>query len=202
MGQPQNRRSGGDHLTGLGENRADDPVSVRGERCIARGVARQCDRALRPREGAPRLIGSRFALVDVGGRGPALELQRSNSPLLGLLLVERALGRGIVGVGLLNLQTQIAIVEPGQGIAFPDNCASVDKPLGEFAGDAEGKVALDPGLHHAGQHAVALTGRVVDFRNQNRAFGRLSFRLRRRAAAGERQSRQQGEDDRTKRHDA
>lgn len=131
-----------------------------------------------------------------------MRLQRINPPLLGLLLIQSGLGRRIIGVGLLDLQTQIGVVEPGQRVALPHHRAGVDKALRHLAGNTEGEVAFDSRFDDAGQHAIARARRIMNLRHQDRALGRLSPRLGRGAARGEQQSGQQSEGDRAKLHDA
>ena len=164
-----------DDLAGLGHGGRDHAVGVRDERRIGERVLLQGDGALGLDEGADRLIGRRPRLVEIGSRRPAFAAQLGDALALGDRLVARGARRRKRGLGLLQLQLPIGLIEDRERIAGLHTRAAIDEPFRDLAGDAKAEIALDARLDHADQSARREGRREMRGDDEDRALGSGSW---------------------------
>ena len=187
MSERHDRLARRHHLSRLGQGRGDDAIGVGDERRVGERILLQRHGPFGLNEGAARLIGGRARLVEIGGRRPSPVAKLRGALALGDRLIARGASSGKRGLGLLELQLPIRLVEGGERLAGLHLGAAIDEPLGDLARHAKAEIALDAGLDHADQVSGRDGGGEMGRHHEDGALGLRRGLRHRLAAAGERE---------------
>src|SRR5262249_13188008 len=100
--------------------------------------------------------------------------------------------RGELGLGALNLQLQVLLIEPRYHVTDLYAIADIDDAADDLAGDPEAEIRLVTGAHHAHKFARGILVFEGDALNLHRAL-RVGG-CRRRSIVARREQRKEGDD--------